>query len=276
MPPSKLLDQKTKSKPLSIDPMAAQAAFDKLLPRLEKIPLDDLQAPRTGVDMAAIFALGVADELSEHAFRLRAARLPKEFFDIRVLDDLRPAALAAWHAATQLLAANAHGAEAKLPVDLVSEANDVKSRMLRVADYHFDADTLQGREVADIRIGTGYRDLAQDLLRLAKLYRLSEARLIEDRIWYRADDAERANALAQKILRALGESRSADQKLWAERVQRAWALLVSLYEDATATAAWLQRHDPEPKLYTSIYAAGRAPQRRPRSFEQDADDESKI
>jgi hypothetical protein len=251
-----------KSKPVTIDPALAKAALDRFLPRLEKIRSEELGAPRTGVDMAALFALGVAEELARPEMRVHFAKLPKEAFDVADLDDLGPAALATWYASTELLAANAHGTEARLHADLVSEASDLRGRMLRVADYHFDPDTLQGREVADIRIGTGHRDLAQDLARLTKLYRLSEARLSDDRIWYRKEDGDRASELAQQILRELGESRTAEQKLWTDRVQRAWVLLSSLYEEVTATATWLRRRDPDTVPYPSLSSAGRNAPRR--------------
>lgn len=248
----------------NFDPEAARAAFERLAPRLDAIPAERLQMPRTGVDAAAIVAYGVACSLAQPNVRALFELLPERLFNLADLDDLAPAALATWHAAAQLLSANAQGSEAKLPVGLVDEATRVKARMLRVADYHFDADSPQGREVADIRSGTGYRDLAQDLTRLAKLYRDNEATLRQDTVRYEAADAGRADTLSGAIFRELGVARNQEQRRWGERVMQAWALLSGLYEEVTATATWLRRRESGAPRYPSLVTAGRAAPRRGR------------
>ncbi|MDI3290206.1 hypothetical protein [Polyangium sp. 15x6] len=241
-----------------VDHDAAKAAFEKLLPLLDQIPRDSLQSPNTSVDAAAIVALGVARELTAPEARARFELLPKELFDIAALDDLEPAALAAWYAATSLLSANAQGTEAKLPVELSDDATRLKARMLKVGDYHFDPATPTGREIADIRIGTGYRDLAQDLARLARMYRTEKKHLENDKVHYNVEDAARADELSHRILEELSASRSAEQALWTERVQRAWALLLGVYGEVTTTAAWLWRKEGGAASYPSLVTAGRA------------------
>jgi hypothetical protein len=244
-----------------ISAAAGKAAFEKLLSRLEQLPKDSLQPANTGVDAAAIAALAVARELNQPPMRARFERLPKEEFNIADLEDLEAAALAAWYAATELLSANVKGTEAKLPVELVSEATELKTVMLKVGDYNFDADTPVGRELADIRIGTGYRDLAQDLSRLGKVYRSEAEKLKKDGVRYRAEDADRAEKLSHRILEELGSARSVEQKLWTERVLRAWTLLYSLYNEVTGTAAWLRRREGGASLSPSLVAAGRTARR---------------
>ncbi|MDI1433223.1 hypothetical protein [Polyangium sorediatum] len=246
-----------KKKP-PVDHDAAKAAFEKLLPRLAQLPKDGLQSPNTSVDAAAIVALGIARELSAPQARARFELLPKEFFDIAAIDDLEAAALAAWYTATSLLSANAQGTEAKLPVELVDDATTLKARMLKVGEYHFDPATPTGREIADIRVGTGYRDLAQDLARLARLYRTEKNQLENDKVHYSVEDATRADELSHRILAELATSRSTEQALWTERVQRAWTLLLGLYGEATTTAAWLWRKEGGAAPYPSLVTAGRA------------------
>ncbi|MDI1477588.1 hypothetical protein [Polyangium sp. y55x31] len=251
-----------KKKP-PVDHDAAKAAFEKLLPRLTQLPKDSLQSPNTSVDAAAIVALGIARELSAPEMRARFELLPKELFDIAALDDLEAASLATWYAATALLSAHAQGTEAKLPVALVDDATTLKARMLKVGDYHFDPATPTGREIADIRVGTGYRDLAQDLARLARIYRAEKKQLETDKVHYSAEDAARADELSHRILEELSASRSTEQALWAERVQRAWTLLLGLYGEVTTTVAWIRRKEGA-SPYPSLVAAGRTT-RKPRS-----------
>lgn len=256
------MTKKAKGVSQAFEPEAARAAFERLLPRLEAIPAERLQVPRTSVDGAAIVAYGVARELHQPKVRALFERLPAELFNIADLDDLGPAALAAWSAATELLSANARGSEAKLPVALVDEATKLKARMLRVADYHFEPDSPQGREVADIRAGTGYRDLAQDLVRLARLYRDNEETLRRDTVRYQAEDADQAEVLAGTIFRELSAARNSEQRRWSERVMQAWALLSELYDEVTATATWLRRRESGAPRYPSLVTAGRAAPRR--------------
>jgi hypothetical protein len=259
-----------KKKNPPFDEASAKVAFEKLLPRMEQLPKDGLQAPNTSVDAAAIVALGIARELDEKQVRSRFALLPPELFDIAALDDLESAALATWYASTRLLAANAQSSEAKLPVDLVNEATATKARMLKVCDYHFDLSTPLGLEIADIRVGTGYRDLAQDLSRLAKIYRDQKKQLENDKVHYRPKDAATADELAHRILEELSASRSGEQKLWAERVHRAWTLLLGLYNEVTCTGAWLLRRDGGKDRFPSLVTAGRTARRqRPEESEDE-------
>lgn len=258
-----------KPQALTLDPAQAKAAFEALLPHMEAIDAASLNTPRTGVDMAAIHAFSVAVDLNEPVIRARFEDLDPKHFDIQNLDDLGPAALATWYAATQLLSANAQGTEAKLPIRLVNEATELKARMMRVAEYYFEEGTPQAIEVADIRAGTGYRDLAQDLARLAVLYRDNDAALKADTKRYDANDVDKATTLAGEIIKELGASRNAEQKLWADRVQRAWALLVSLYGDVTETAHWLQRRDADAPHYASLVTAGRAAPKRGKAEKND-------
>lgn len=245
----------------TIYPAPAKAAFEKLRPRIEALPASAIQNTNTSVDAAAIFAYGVADELNQSAMHKRFETLPATEFNIQNLHDLGPAALAAWHAATELLSANAQSTEAKLPVELASEAIDKRTQMLKVCDYHFEPDSPVGREVADIRIGTGYRDLAQDMSRLSKLYRANHAMLKADGVHYRAADAKKADELSARILKELSASRTNSQNEWTELTARAWTLLNTLYIDVTATAAWMRRAEGGATLYPSLVAAGRTARR---------------
>ncbi len=254
-----------------VDADAAKAAFDKLLPRLEQLPKESLLSLNTSVDAAAIVALGIARELSAPAMRARFEMLPPQLFDIADLDNLEIASLAAWYAATGLLSANAQGTEAKLPVELVDDATKLKTQMLKVGDYHFDAATPNGREIADIRLGTGYRDLAQDLARLARIYRAEQKKLKNDKVHYRAEDATRADELSHRVLEELSASRSTEQALWTERVHRAWTLLIGFYGEVTTTAAWLRRKEGGASPYPSLVTAGRAA-RRARAEEPQPDE----
>mgnify|MGYP000550098582 CR=1 FL=1 len=54
----------------------------------------------------------------------------------------------------------------RLPLDLIDQATELRQLMLTVCEYHFRDDLRLGRQLSDIRAGSGYLDLAEDLQRL--------------------------------------------------------------------------------------------------------------
>jgi hypothetical protein len=247
----------------SIDPAAAEKAFASLRPRLLGISKDRLATFSVDLQTAAIAAATVARFIKDPAVRKRFLSLPKEEFSYAHLDDLEPAALAAWHAAVELLTASAGGTEAKLPASLVQEATVVRQRMLTLAEYHFGDDPDDAKEVVSIKQGTGYADLANDLVRLTKLYKKHHARVKLDPKNYVATDARDAKKCARQILVLLGEERNQEQKAWGDLVARAWTLLVEVYGEMSAAGNWLYRHEDGARLFPSLYSVGRRAPGRP-------------
>lgn len=108
--------------------------------------------------------------------------------DIVKLDRLESASLATWHARHMYLLATATRTEAQLPVSLVTTATTLKTRMLRVAEYHLGDHDVAGPIVAAIRAGTGYLDLANDLIALARVYADYQSVLEHDKKDYKPTD----------------------------------------------------------------------------------------
>ncbi len=154
----------------SVDPQAAAKAFAAIRPRLIAIPNERVEPARAEVVKAAVVAWSVARFVQRPDVRARFTRLPKEDFNQAFVEDLAIIALATFHAATELQSAQATTVTAKLPVDLLQSATDIKSRMLKLCEYHLGDHSADGAEIADIRLCTGHVDLALDLSRLAKLY----------------------------------------------------------------------------------------------------------
>lgn len=198
------------------DPAAAENAFTTLLPRLRSLSADTLITLNTDLQDAAIRALAVARFLAEPEPITRFGLLSPKLFDPKHITDLAPMALAAYHASNELRSARATSSEAKIPVDLADEAISVKTRMLKLAEYAFQGDAVISLEVADIRFGTGYKDLANDLVRLAKIYIAHQGILSKDAFTYRATDVDDARKLAQRILTELGNTRSIEETKWID------------------------------------------------------------
>src|SRR5690242_648935 len=81
----------------------------------------------------------------------------------------------------------------------------------RLAEYWLSDDVKVAAELAAIRIGTGYQDLANDLVALAALCERHQPVLSQDRKLYQAGDAALAKQLAGQILHRLGDAATAEQ-----------------------------------------------------------------
>lgn len=245
-----------------LDPAAAENAFAALLPRLQSLPPDNLLALNTDLQDAAIIALAAARFTAEAEIAARFALLHKDLFDPRHLTDLAPAALAAHHIGLRLRTARATATEAKIPVALADDAAAVKARMLRLTAHVFEDDPALSAEVEDIRSGTGYKDLASDLVRLAKLYADNPATVAKDGVNHRPTDADDARTLAQKILAALGESRSGEEARWVDLANRAFTLLRAIHDEVRAAGLFLYRRADGEKKFPSLYPANRGRRRK--------------
>jgi hypothetical protein len=240
---------------------AGAAALAALTPRLLKLPRARVLQPRLDVAAAATVALGVAQKLRNKAVRQRFLSLPAEAFSPQHLDDLELAARAVLAAHSRTASAEAARAGAKIPLDLAQHAAAQRDRMLKLCDYYFSDDEKLGKELRDIRKGTGYLDLASDLHRLAEIYQAQKAVVKKDARYYVAGDEATAERLAAEIEDALGESpkergkgsRQPDKDL----LWRAWALLDEVYDEIAAAGRFLWRHEGGEEMFPSLVTASR-------------------
>ena len=249
--------KKAPPEPTTPEEADAKAAFTTVQPAAVALAKDQILNPNTTVDAAIIAALAVGRKVNAAPLRARFESLPKKEFDIGQLAKLELYGRSCWYALTQLQTASAQNSEAKLTVSLVQEATSTRARMIKTLEYHYEPDSEVGKEVIDIRLDSGYRDLARDLGRLAVLYRAEHEDLEDDKKHYRASDAVKAANLSQKILDEMGEAKSADQKHWTEMVARTWTLLKTAYDDVASTGTWLLRNEGGGEIFGSLIAAGR-------------------
>jgi hypothetical protein len=241
-----------------IDPALGKADLERLMPRILAVPRDRVVLPRVDIAAAAIFAVSIGRQVKQPELRARFASLPASEFDIRHVDDLEALARATWYARVEQDTADASAREAKLPVDLVDLATAVKERMLKCVSYYFDGTPLQ-KETDDIRSGTGYRDLASDLSRLARLYVDHAAALSGDTKNYRATDATDAARLAGRIIDELGTAGTAEERRRADITARVWVLLLEVYTEVADAGRWLLRHEGGETKFVSLHTVARAP-----------------
>jgi hypothetical protein len=240
-----------------------EAAFARLKPRLAKLPADQVAQPRTDLRAAASFVLSnTVPKFKDRTLRARFATLPAAEFDHSALEDLSDAAQAVLWAQAQLAEALAGVPGTRLPLDLLHEASALRGRMLDICAYHFRGDAKLSAQTDDIRSGQGYLDLAEDLSRLAALYRAQRETLKQDLRFYRAADEGDALKLSQRIV---AELRTTGPQAARESAWRSWALLNQLYEEVARGGRFLLRDDGTafPSLHTVGRSAPRSSKKSP-------------
>ena len=259
-PPKKKSSLPTKSKtpPAAVHIDPGEAAFDALRSALLSLPTERIGPPRADVRAAASFVLSdTMPRLSDATLRSRLLSLPKTEFDHSAIDSLPLAAQAVLWAQTQLAESEAGPSSGRLPPALVSSATALRQNMIEVCAYHFRHDVRLQAQIDDIRGGQGYLDLAEDLRRLAALYRSEHKTLSADTRFYQKSDADQALHFAQRIVSELRPVRSDAAR---EQVFRTFALLLKLYEEVARAARFLLRESGDtafPSLYTASRTFGR-------------------
>ncbi len=250
-----------------LDPEAARLAFEALLPLLDA--QRDVRTASTDIRRAIIHAAAIGRLVRKPDMKAEFESLPLRRFDIQHVDRLERAALATWYTVLMLRRASVLSTGAKLPEELLAEGGALKQRMFKVVEYMLGHLKAIATELADIRGGKGYVDLAEDLMQLADLFEANATALAEDRAHYRVEDAVNAKKIAHGILLVLGDGRASDARYWTDYQALAWTLLVTTYEEVSAAGQWLFRHENGESRFPSLYAVGRQPRRARRPDEDD-------
>lgn len=253
-------------RPAAYDRAAAKVALEALRPRLLAIPADKVSVPRLDVRTAALSALGVHAYVTGHApIRVRFEKLHGAGeFELANLAALQDAAFVVLltHAAAE--EAGAFATDIKVPSAVVEEAMGVERRMQDLLEYKFKKDPEIAPLLAVLRPGTGYRDLAADLIGYAGIYERRAKEVASDTTNYRSTDAADAHRLAGEILSHLSASTSPRAREAYDTLRRAWTLLLQIYFEVSESGRWLLRYDPRrEERFPSLFAAGRPGGGRP-------------
>lgn len=256
-----------KPEPERYDAGAAKGILAKLMSRLMAYPQDKVLVPRLDVAAAALGALAA------HALATQAKGLHQRFellasageFKMSNLEMLRDAAFVALYTYAQAEAAGAFETDVQVPVSIYTDATTREARMQELCEYKFGRDP-QIKPLLDLlRPGTGYRDVAGDLLGYADIYDLRPAQVASDTTNFDPTDASEARRLAGEIYACLIKGMSPQALEAYDLLLRAWTLLSEVYTEVQSVGLFLLRRDPDrASRFPSLYSAGRAPRSRSR------------
>jgi hypothetical protein len=234
-----------------------QEAFDKVREELKAVATSDYVLINTDIPTAVTTVLGALPGIQ--ALRQRVVtELPR--LDIARFDKLETYALALGHAHAGYMAASQ-------PVEALEKLTE-EGAALRELLYS-DAQALAQRGILDrerlkgLKGVKGYRNLAFDLLTLARLFR-ENLPAINGKCAVQMGEIQRAEQLTERILKAVGHREQAPATVVeaAEMRQRAFTLFVGAYENVQRAARFL-RWDEEDwdNITPTIYNSNR-PRRR--------------
>ncbi len=250
----------------NIEPDGAARAFEAVLPLLDA--QNEYRSSNISVDKAIIHAASVGRMVKQAEVWARFAGLPAGEFDQQHVERLETVSLAAWHVTVSRNSATVQSSGTRISESDIEAGMRLKHRMIKVIEYHVGHLPEVSTELASIREGTGYLDMAHDLMRLVTLYQRYIAEISGDTRHYRAEDREDAGRLAHSVHQVLGDGRVTDARYWNGYMPRAWSLMVDTYDEVSAAGRWLYRHDNGEMRFPSLYAIGR--QRRSRRPDEDA------
>ena len=214
----------------SIDPTFSEQAFVTAKSEIDAVPEDALIHINIDIPLAAMIALRAAPRL-EAMLRV-AAKLPD--FDTKHITRLRTYAAAAWHAHVMATPAKNTRLQA-----LVREGTKLKKAMLLGADALAVHGLVSAARVAEVRAGSGYLDLANDMVALGQLY-ADAWTVIVNKTAITEADVERAKVLGLELLMELGTQREGSTEASLRLRAQAFTLFVDAYDQCRRAAIFLR------------------------------------
>lgn len=239
-----------------------EAAFEAVRERAEALAVEDVVISGTSYEDAGSRTLALAKAITETPGVLEALlSLPASIWSRQYLDDLGVFAEALLYCHRQSLTAAATTAVVLVPPTVMAEATEIKLRMDKLVDYYLGDIAAVARELADIRVGSGYLDTAQDLTRYAALVVEHENKLAHDTKYYRKTDVEDARKYANQIRTYY---HTPNQKPWPDRTRRVFTLLEEAVDEVRVAGQFVFRDDPATMALFISLRPGRAGGRRGR------------
>jgi len=226
-----------------------------------------LPIPAVDPQSALGAAKTIAKRLADRATRARLDALPADALDPKYASGFSVLVAAAEASSAAYVSAESTESDARVPLSLVNDATKLRTRLFSLVEYHLGDNVEVARELAAIRSGQGYADLASDLLALATLVDNNVAELKVDRRKYTPTDVADARRFAADIQTA----RVGGQRATTRSAGRAWAAafhaLREAHDELLAAGRFLERKRPDvnerwPSLFVSVGSPKKKPTKK--------------
>lgn len=215
--------------------------------QVDAVPADQVVAPRIDLQAAAVTTLSVTSDVGDDKALLKrfAAMAAIGEIEPEIVTRVARLAGAAWYARHRQMQAEASRTLAVVPEALVAQGDELLTRMLKLAQYHFEDHATEGALVAAINNARGHSRLANHLLSLSELYHRHPDVVSSDAKHYRKTDERDARKTSEAIVAALADDSASEVELWKGRSARVWTLLARAYGDMQYMGRWFLRANPE-------------------------------
>ena len=177
--------------------------------------------------------------------RAHLLRVPTEELSAEKLDAYPALVEAAKRAGASYSVTAGGDSDALVPMSLVNDALPLRTRMTECLAYNLEGINEVENQLAAIRRGTGYADLADDLAGLQTLYVEHVVELRGDGRKYRASDEADAGRLASEIRVARTKGQRPSTKAAASTWAEAFAALRLVHDDMIDAGRYLDRKNPK-------------------------------
>jgi hypothetical protein len=227
----------------------ALEAYQRLIDEIRSVPDGDVIGINIDVPTAVATVRGVLGKVGE----LRARLVNLADFDAARFDKLGDYALALEYAHTLYLAAST---PPEVIEQLVIDGTALRKVLLANASTLAMHGLVNGQRLKEIRGSTGYLDLACDLSALAAILRDSW-NAIAGKTAVTVAELDRAQTISEHLVDAVGERAQmpAGVTTAADNRQRAFSLLVNVYDDVRRAVSYLRwREGDADTIVPSLYA----------------------
>jgi len=237
----------------------AAQSYRRVESEILALPADQVGRITADVAHAASIALGALNNLQQ--LRPDFEALHDRGTAVAALDKLEHYAMAAFYTHLQMVP---DSAEEDIRA-LLEQGKPIREKLLTVAEALVHFEIFRPNTVNAIREGTGYLDIAKDLVALGTLYS-SNWHKVENNVPFGLEMVQQASFIGPRLLRAIGakevgEVRTDPTQEWSGLRERAFRLMVNAYEELRRATAYVRWHHGDAAAFTpSLHA--RKPRRQ--------------
>ncbi|MEM1008793.1 MAG: hypothetical protein AAGJ35_07270 [Myxococcota bacterium] len=232
---------------VSVDPKTASEAYELLLPTLRAIPPESLQRVPFPVPQSIEWGFALYEQAQKDQDLMISILVA---FDTHTIEGVRIATMALWSAQNRWLGARKRANQDKIDA-LMVQLTQARMDLLLGGDFLWRRNELVKKQLSDIRQGSGQRDTADDVQRLATIYR-ERWKEVDGRIGFTKEDIDAAEKLAVRLIEILSDD-NADEAL--ELRNRAWSHWYQTCQEVHFAGRYIHRfHSEKTQLYPTLSA----------------------